>query len=94
MHGPGESFRCDAIMVRPLVSKDNVQTDGRPTASAAIRAALNSSSDDMVSIQATSAPPSFRPAIGRDKFCGNYLCKFWLKKSQKIRFVGLLCQVQ
>ena len=51
------------IIVRPAVSNDIVATYGMPTFIAAIAAARTSSGADIVSIQATSAPPSFRPWI-------------------------------
>ena len=51
------------IIVRPAVSKLAVNVYGMPTFAAAIAAARISSSDDIVSIQATSAPPSLRPRI-------------------------------
>ena len=51
------------IIVRPAVSKLAVSVNGMPTFAAARAAARISSSADMVSIQTTSAPPSFSPSI-------------------------------
>ena len=50
-------------MVRPAVSKLAVSVYGMPHLAAARAAARISSGADMVSIQATSAPPSRRPSI-------------------------------
>ena len=46
-----------------LVRAEHVTTYGMPISMAAVAAACTSSGDDMVSIHATSAPPSFRPRI-------------------------------
>src|SRR5712671_5537706 len=51
------------IIVRPAVSNEQVITYGTPTAVAASAAAFTSSGDDIVSIHATSAPPSRNPLI-------------------------------
>ena len=47
-------------MERPLVSKLNVQTMGKPDWLAPSMAHSASAKDDIVSTQATSAPPSFK----------------------------------
>src|SRR5690606_41851836 len=57
----GSSAGATPIMVRPLVSKDSVQTAGSPAAAAPSSAAINSAGAPMVPIQASSAPPSAWP---------------------------------
>ena len=51
------------IIVRPAVSNEHVATYGTPTAIAAPAAARTSSTADIVSIHATSAPPATSASI-------------------------------
>ena len=48
--------------MRPFMSKLSVHTQGRPVRAAPLRADLNSSMENIVSIHSTSAPPAFSAA--------------------------------